>query len=165
VAAVWRRQTFTAAAENVTPETTRSIFEEHLPTLAALLKDQLDDPLGTRTVLEDTYTFSRMLHGAPAAAGPAADAFLQLVHTRARKHALLAPGRGRKALSLLRVRRSIASGQPSSPAWSGCRETFQGPGSLPEIWQTRWYAEHRLYVNVHCRLRVILDPAFRQCQQ
>jgi hypothetical protein len=75
VAAVWRRQTFTAAVENVAPETTRSIFQEHLPTLAALLKDQPDDPLGTRTVLEDAYRFSRMLHGAPAAGGPAADAF------------------------------------------------------------------------------------------
>jgi hypothetical protein len=75
VAAVWRRQTFTAAVENVAPETTRSIFEEHLPSLAALLQDQPDDPLGTRTVLEDAYRFSRMLHGAPAAAGPAADAF------------------------------------------------------------------------------------------
>jgi hypothetical protein len=75
VAAVWRRQTFTAAAENVAPEMTRSIFQEHLPTLTALLKGQLDDPLGTRTVLEDAYRFSRMLHGAPAAAGPAADVF------------------------------------------------------------------------------------------
>lgn len=75
MAAVWRRQTFTAAVENVAPETTRSIFEEHLPSLAALLQDQPDDPLGTRGVLEDAYRFSRMLHGAPAAAGPAADAF------------------------------------------------------------------------------------------
>jgi hypothetical protein len=75
VAAVWRRQTFTAAVKNVAPETTRSIFEEHLPTLAALLKDQPEDPRGTPTVLGDAYTFSRMLHSAPAAAGPAADAF------------------------------------------------------------------------------------------
>ena len=75
VAAVWRRQTFTAAVENVAPETTRSIFEEHLPSLAAILQDEPDDPLGTRKVLEDAYRFSRMLHGAPAAAGPAADAF------------------------------------------------------------------------------------------
>ncbi len=62
MAAVWRRQTFTAAVEKVAPETTRSIFEEHLPSLAALLNDQTDDPLGTRTVLEDAYKFSRMLH-------------------------------------------------------------------------------------------------------
>ncbi|KAN0120757.1 hypothetical protein V8E52_004026 [Russula decolorans] len=45
VAAVWRRQTFTAAVENVASETTRSIFAGHLPTLAVLLKDQPDDPL------------------------------------------------------------------------------------------------------------------------
>jgi hypothetical protein len=75
VAAVWRRQTFTAAVENVAPETTRSIFEEHLPSLAAILQDKSDDQLGTRKVLEDAYRFSRMLHGAPAAAGPAADTF------------------------------------------------------------------------------------------
>ena len=76
VAAVWRRQTFTAAVENAAPEMTRSIFQEHLPTLAALLNDQPDDPLGTRTVLEDAYRFSRMLH---AAAGPARRVLL-LVH-------------------------------------------------------------------------------------
>jgi len=75
VAAVWRRQTFSAAVENVAPETTRMIFEEHVPSLAALLHDTPDDPLGTRAVLEHAYKFSRMLHGAPAAAGAGADAF------------------------------------------------------------------------------------------
>ncbi len=75
MAAVWRRQTFTAAVENVAPETTRSIFEEHLPSVAALLQEEPEDTLGTRKVLEDAYRFSRMLHGAPVSAGPAADAF------------------------------------------------------------------------------------------
>jgi hypothetical protein len=75
VAAVWRRQTFTAAVENVAPETSRSIFEEHVPSLAALLRDNPDDPLGTRIVLEDAYKFSRMLHGAPSSSGPASEAF------------------------------------------------------------------------------------------
>ncbi|KAI0303670.1 hypothetical protein B0F90DRAFT_1707956 [Multifurca ochricompacta] len=75
VAAVWRRQTFSAAVENIAPETTRMIFEEHVPSLAALLSDSPDDPLGTRVVFEDAYKFSRMLHGAPATAGPGADAF------------------------------------------------------------------------------------------
>lgn len=76
VAAVWRRQTFSAAVENVAPETTRMIFEENVPSLAALLPDGADDdPLGTRGVLEDAYMFSRMLHGAPATAGPGGDAF------------------------------------------------------------------------------------------
>jgi hypothetical protein len=75
VAAVWRRQTFTAAVENVAPDTTRLIFEEHVPTLSELLRDNPEDPLGTRAVLEDAYKFSRMLHGAPSSSGPAADAF------------------------------------------------------------------------------------------
>jgi hypothetical protein len=51
------------------------IFEEHVPSLAALLPDKPDDPLGTRAVLEQAYTFSRMLHSMPAAAGPGADMF------------------------------------------------------------------------------------------
>jgi hypothetical protein len=46
-----------------------------VPSLAALLPDSVDDPLGTRGVLDDAYKFSRMLHGAPATAGPGADAF------------------------------------------------------------------------------------------
>jgi len=75
VAAVWRRQTFSAAVENVAPETTRMIFEEHVPSLAALLTDNVDDPLGTREVLKHAYKFSRMLHSAPTTAGAGADAF------------------------------------------------------------------------------------------
>ncbi|KAI0258405.1 hypothetical protein BC834DRAFT_1029163 [Gloeopeniophorella convolvens] len=76
VAAVWRRQTFSAAVEKVAPTTTRAILEEHMPSLAALLADSAEDPLGTRGVLEEAYRFSRMLHGAPAAtAGAGADAF------------------------------------------------------------------------------------------
>jgi len=53
VAAVWRRQTFSAAIDNVASETTPSIFEEHAPSLAALLQDSAEDPTGTRAVLED----------------------------------------------------------------------------------------------------------------
>jgi hypothetical protein len=75
VAAVWRRQTFSAAVDNVAPETTRMIFEEHVPSLAALLPDQPGDPLGTRAVLDHAYKFSRMLHGAPAVAGAGSDMF------------------------------------------------------------------------------------------
>ena len=69
MAAVWRRGMLTVAVEDVlvAPETTRSVFEEHLPSLSVLLQDQPDDPLGTRKVLEYAYRFSRMLHGAPAA--------------------------------------------------------------------------------------------------
>jgi hypothetical protein len=61
--------------EIVAPETSRTIFEDHAPSLAALLRDSPDDPLGTRTVLEDAYKFSRMLHGAPSSSGPASEAF------------------------------------------------------------------------------------------
>jgi hypothetical protein len=75
VAAVWRRQTFSAAVDNVAPEMTQMIFQEHVPSLAALLRVSSDDPLGTRAVLEDAYKFSRMLHGAPATAGAGAEAF------------------------------------------------------------------------------------------
>jgi hypothetical protein len=75
VASVWRRQTFSAAVEDVAPETTRMIFEEHVPSLAALLSDRFGEPIGTRAVLEQAYKFSRMLHGAPAAAGAGADTF------------------------------------------------------------------------------------------
>lgn len=106
MAAVWRRQTFSAAVDNVASDTTRSIFEEHAPSLAALLQDTTEDPLGTRAVLEDAYyKFSRMLHGAPAAAGQGADAFYRsFVPDRACEHALPASGRARQALSSLRAR-------------------------------------------------------------
>ena len=68
MAAVWRRQMFTTpGVEYVAPETLRSIFEEELPSLAAILQDY--DPLGTRKVLEDAHRLSRMLHGAPDVAG------------------------------------------------------------------------------------------------
>lgn len=75
MAAVWRRQTFSAAVENVASDMTQTIFEEHVPSLAALLQDTPKDPLGTRAVLEDAYKFSRMLHSAPSSAGAGADAF------------------------------------------------------------------------------------------
>ena len=67
MAAVWRRLMFTTAMENVAPETLRLVFEQELPSLAAILQDY--DPLGTRKVLEDAYKLSRMLHGAPDPAG------------------------------------------------------------------------------------------------
>ncbi|KAI0300813.1 hypothetical protein BC826DRAFT_990619 [Russula brevipes] len=63
VAAVWRRQTFSAAVENVASDMTQTIFEEHVP------------PARDARVLEDAYKFSRMLHSAPSSAGAGADAF------------------------------------------------------------------------------------------
>ncbi|KAH8984246.1 hypothetical protein EDB92DRAFT_1950956 [Lactarius akahatsu] len=73
-AAVWRPHTFSVAVEHLTPEMMRTIFEESMPSLAALLPDSTEDMLGTRGVLQDAFQFSRMLHGAPASAGPGADA-------------------------------------------------------------------------------------------
>ncbi|KAH9023449.1 hypothetical protein EDB85DRAFT_316094 [Lactarius pseudohatsudake] len=73
-AAVWRRHTFSVAVEHLTPEMMRTIFEENMPSLAALLPDSAEDTLGRLGVLQDAFHFSRMLHGAPASAGPSADA-------------------------------------------------------------------------------------------
>ena len=41
----------------------RTIFEQKLPLLAALVPDSAEDPLGTRDVLEDAFKFSCMLRG------------------------------------------------------------------------------------------------------
>ncbi|KAJ7168535.1 hypothetical protein C8R46DRAFT_1091964 [Mycena filopes] len=68
VAAVWRRQTFSAAVESCTPDMTHNILVEQIPHITQLLARVL--PL---TVLESAYNFSRMLHGT-AGAG-AGDAF------------------------------------------------------------------------------------------
>ncbi|KAI9457009.1 hypothetical protein BJY52DRAFT_1120729, partial [Lactarius psammicola] len=73
-AAVWRRHTFFAAVEDLSPEMMRTIFEENMPSLAALLPDSAEDPLGTRGVLQDAFKFSCMLHGALDSPGPGADA-------------------------------------------------------------------------------------------
>ncbi|KAK7033436.1 Pentafunctional AROM polypeptide [Favolaschia claudopus] len=59
VAAVWRRQTFSAAVETCTPDMAHSILTEHIPELTHLLHDVLPP-----TITESAYHFSRMLHGA-----------------------------------------------------------------------------------------------------
>ncbi|KAJ7707359.1 hypothetical protein B0H17DRAFT_1032480 [Mycena rosella] len=58
VAAVWRRQTFSAAVETCTPDMANSILSEHIPHLTHLLDSVLPS-----SVLESAYHFSRMLHG------------------------------------------------------------------------------------------------------
>jgi len=63
-AAVWRRHTFSVAVDYLSPEVMRTIFEKNMPLLAALLPDSAEDPLGTRSVLEDAFKFSCMLRGA-----------------------------------------------------------------------------------------------------
>lgn len=83
VAAVWRRQTFSAAVDTFTPEMSQLILNEHMPTLTTLLDlSPLFDELAKSTpsnpamqVLEDAYEFSRMLHGSPSSSGGTVDAF------------------------------------------------------------------------------------------
>ncbi|KAJ6512841.1 hypothetical protein C8R45DRAFT_961538 [Mycena sanguinolenta] len=58
VAAVWRRQTFSAAVETCTPEMAQSILTEQIPHLTLLLLDVLPS-----AVIDSAYHFSRMLHG------------------------------------------------------------------------------------------------------
>jgi hypothetical protein len=71
-AAAWRQQTFSVAVEFLPTQAAqmvRKIFEENMPLLAALLPDSADDPLGTRGVLEEAFTFSCMLRGGTNADG------------------------------------------------------------------------------------------------
>ncbi|KAH9945072.1 uncharacterized protein BXZ73DRAFT_38673 [Epithele typhae] len=89
VAAVWRRQTFTAAVESCSTDMSRFFLSEHMPNLGALLGLDLGDlkaqgaekPApsaaagGVFAVLEAAYEFSRMLHGAPSSSGGTVDAF------------------------------------------------------------------------------------------
>ncbi|KAF7336878.1 Pentafunctional AROM polypeptide [Mycena venus] len=58
VAAVWRRQTFSAAVETCTPEMAHSILTEQIPHLTHLLDTDVPS-----AVLDSAYHFSRMLHG------------------------------------------------------------------------------------------------------
>ncbi|KAJ6507842.1 hypothetical protein C8R47DRAFT_1174251 [Mycena vitilis] len=58
VAAVWRRQTFSAAVEACTPEMVHSILTEQIPQVTHLLASVLPS-----SVLDSAYHFSRMLHG------------------------------------------------------------------------------------------------------
>ena len=71
-AAVWRRHTFSVALEHPNPEMMRTIFEQKLPLLAALVPDSAEDPLGTRDVLEVAFKFSCTLRG--TGTGPDVDA-------------------------------------------------------------------------------------------
>ncbi|KAI0034731.1 hypothetical protein K488DRAFT_39053, partial [Vararia minispora EC-137] len=59
VAAVWRRQTFSAAVESISPKMTASMLSEHLPTLCPLLGPHIPS---AQSVLESAIAFSRTLH-------------------------------------------------------------------------------------------------------
>ncbi|KAM0748792.1 hypothetical protein T439DRAFT_327299 [Meredithblackwellia eburnea MCA 4105] len=70
VASVWRRQTFSAAVESLDPIMSSALFAEHMPRLFALINPnprELSVPLST--ILEASYTFSRMLHASKSPGG------------------------------------------------------------------------------------------------
>ncbi|THH32257.1 hypothetical protein EUX98_g1935 [Antrodiella citrinella] len=78
VAAVWRRQTFTAAVERCSADMSRFFLDEHMPALTQALypgdtKNQ--ESLSAFAILDAGYDFSRMLHGAPSNSGGTADSF------------------------------------------------------------------------------------------
>lgn len=76
VACVWRRQTFSAAVESCSPEMSRQILTENMPTLAELLMsedERLNEPINA--ILDAAYNFSRMLHGSRASSGAVTDTF------------------------------------------------------------------------------------------
>ncbi|RDX57128.1 hypothetical protein OH76DRAFT_1394904 [Lentinus brumalis] len=83
VAAVWRRQTFTAAVESCSVDMSIFFLCENMENLAKVLAlDGTDKSIdkstasgGIYTVLEAAYEFSRMLHGAPSSSGSTVDAF------------------------------------------------------------------------------------------
>ncbi|KAI0671863.1 hypothetical protein C8Q78DRAFT_1031199 [Trametes maxima] len=78
VAAVWRRQTFSAAVETCSVDMARFFLSEHMPGLTQLLRieDNKATPGGAIIpVLEAAYEFSRMLHSAPSSSGGTVDAF------------------------------------------------------------------------------------------
>lgn len=82
VACVWRRQTFSAAADSFSSEMSSVLLQDSLPELLSLLSTPFSDPSSTSTVppalvsiLDAAYSFSRMLHGSKSGAGGRLDAF------------------------------------------------------------------------------------------
>ena len=78
MAAVWRRQTFTAAVESCSPDMARFFLSEHMANLTKLLDLENEKGVvgaGVFALLEAAYEFSRMLHGAPSSSGGTVDAF------------------------------------------------------------------------------------------
>ncbi|KAG8899614.1 hypothetical protein FRB99_006534 [Tulasnella sp. 403] len=76
VAAVWRRQTFSAALDKCSPELCKLTLEEHLPSLYPLLSgDQSTPPPAIMAIMESAYGFSQMLHGSRTSSGGITDAF------------------------------------------------------------------------------------------
>lgn len=70
VASVWRRQTFSAAVETLDREIATKLFKEHMVHIFELVNPNptvLAPPLAS--VLEASYTFSRMLHASKSPTG------------------------------------------------------------------------------------------------
>jgi len=70
VATVWRRQTFSSAVETCTPEMSLGILYEQIPELMKNLNGMLPASGGS-SILEQAYSFSRMLHGSASSFGDA----------------------------------------------------------------------------------------------
>ncbi|KAK4051513.1 hypothetical protein OIO90_004727 [Microbotryomycetes sp. JL221] len=69
VASVWRRQTFSAAVESLSPSMAISIFTEHMPSLFSVINPTETLSPALSEVLEASYTFSRMLHASNSQMG------------------------------------------------------------------------------------------------
>ncbi|OCH88574.1 hypothetical protein OBBRIDRAFT_757965 [Obba rivulosa] len=77
VAAVWRRQTFSAAVESCSDYMSRCFLTEHIPTLTSLLCPENNTQAESMVypLLKAGYDFSRLLHSAPSSSGGSKDAF------------------------------------------------------------------------------------------
>ncbi|KAI6123300.1 hypothetical protein EDD17DRAFT_1466589 [Pisolithus thermaeus] len=71
VAAVWRRQTFSAAVDTCDPNMAHGIFNDQMPSLVKVLGASMK---GVIRIFDAAYNFSRMLHGANVS-GASTDAF------------------------------------------------------------------------------------------
>jgi hypothetical protein len=70
VAAVWRRQTYSAAVESLTPEMAYTIMTDTMVSLTKLLSiDGKNPPPTCIQILDNAYAFSRMLHGSKVTSG------------------------------------------------------------------------------------------------
>lgn len=67
VASVWRRQTFSAAVDSLSPSMSLSLFREHMPHVFPLINATHSNAGAglsheLETVLDASYLYSRMLH-------------------------------------------------------------------------------------------------------
>lgn len=75
VAAVWRRQTFSAAVDQNSVEISQFILQENMPALSDLLHPDNVPSQAVLGILDAAYSFSRMLHGSRTSSGGSTDAF------------------------------------------------------------------------------------------